>query len=973
MVSPAAVFLCVYHVALAVLGSVFFENFLFKDFDNSFSIVKIIFCCSFVLCLSLLSMLLFEILGFLTTTLKLFIWYIDITSLVLFIYLIIPISLIYTYVTYEDEEAANGLFKFNYFYNALRKMKNKKNILPEHVKANFMRRLLYVSEDLMKQMENYNRKIRNKNKQKICQFIIGCLIILPLIWFTFYKISMITLKNNNDIYDQSSDLYNIGNVLQEKLNDVNREFSQDYDTNSEKNKNSFFFKVMKNLLIYMSVTGMTLVSALSAFTSLYSPYTNISLFFFFVTVKKVKIIENKIKFVTNELSLKKKLLVLYDHPQLMQTFHCRNAGDSSTLHGSLTNGGSLIEDRIGSAAFGVDIPVEHTTTSSLHSSEGPYHHIATMQRYSNMGMGENIDGGLSDQLATIMCDHFVGTSTGEKHSQTRMGTGQDEVEYIGCKPFKKCNLYLGSHKSIYKDIYETFMKKENDFDLGEMLPGGEDDEETCMGEDIRKDLPTFEGEDNLSNLSNLEKRCSIREMETPHRGHANPLVPSRGEETAARSHTDEENGECWDCNNPRGQQPNSIFSTAQMNKMGSGSSLYKRSIKSGSSVGERKHVYYTGRFLFFKTTDGEEKHLQSRQHEGDTEMVDFQMGGELCPEATAAPGEEKERKKQKRQKKGTAFLSRLRGICSVRRFFQHSEMLPQGGTKQDIANVEKGANADGATPKQRRHISEFLSASIERSYRTLKSVKDFFKRNKANAKKKKKKEILMQDIKSLEYMAKNLYFLLDDVIKEQIRINQSSSFTGMLLYLLGILMSILCVYKITRTCYIIYMVEIYYRFICTYSSGHVLMLFYAKNINIDFINDLKKVLHIVHININLENYVVSITSVLLLCFIFANLKSFMERIIKLRYSAKSSLYSNLAILLMCEIMDLYFSAYCIQLFDYLPAMEKMKILYIFFNNNLLDLLKLKYHFDFVYVISLFISLFLIRLHHQHRSSQFREI
>lgn len=231
----------------------------------------------------------------------------------------------------------------------------------------------------------------------------------------------------------------------------------------------------------------------------------------------------------------------------------------------------------------------------------------------------------------------------------------------------------------------------------------------------------------------------------------------------------------------------------------------------------------------------------------------------------------------------------------------------------------------------------------------------------------------MQDIKSLEYMAKNLYFLLDDVIKEQIRINQSSSFTGMLLYLLGILMSILCVYKITKTCYIIYMVEIYYRFICTYSSGHVLMLFYAKNINIDFINDLKKVLHIVHININLENYVVSITSVLLLCFIFTNLKSFMERIIKLRYSAKSSLYSNLAILLMCEIMDLYFSAYCIQLFDYLPAKEKMKMLYIFFNNNLLDLFKLKYHFDFVYVISLFISLFLIRLHHQHRSSQFREI
>ncbi len=268
-------------------------------------------------------------------------------------------------------------------------------------------------------------------------------------------------------------------------------------------------------------------------------------------------------------------------------------------------------------------------------------------------------------------------------------------------------------------------------------------------------------------------------------------------------------------------------------------------------------------------------------------------------------------------------------------------------------------------------ISSFFYG-FQKPYKTLQSVKEFFTRRKDNVNKK-SKQVLIQDIKSLEYMIKKLYFLLDDVIKEQIRINQSTTFCGILLYILGIIMSILCVYKIIKTCYIIYMIEIHYKFISTYSSGHVLMLFYSKNMNISIINELKNVLHIVHININLDNYVISITSILLLCFIFTNLKTFMEKIIKLRYSTKSSLYSNLAILLMCEIMDLYFSAYCIQLFDYLPIKEKIKMLYIFFNNNLLNLFKLKYHFDFVYVISLFISLILLKFHHKNKSDQFKEI
>ncbi|GAW83016.1 hypothetical protein, conserved [Plasmodium gonderi] len=1008
MISITAIFLCMYHVVLSVLGCVFFENYLFKDFDNSFSIVKIIFSCSFVLCLSLLSMIVFEILGFITTTLKLFIWYIDIAFLVLFIYLIIPISLIYTYVTYDDENTGNRLFKFKYFYTTLAKMRNKKKKFlsndndNDDDKTNFMKKLLYVSEDLIVQMKNYNRKIRNKNKQKICKFLIGCFLILPLLWFTFYKISMITLKNNNDIYDKTSDIYDIGNVLQEKFKIINKEFSEEYDTNNEKNKFFFFFfKLMKNLFIYISVTGMTLVSALSAFTSLYSPYTNISIFFFFVTIKKVKIIENKIKFVTNELSLKKKLLVLYDHPNLFDNYCAKNKNDISILQESLSH------RQIHTSTYDKNMPNKKYTSSSfyMHSLHRDNNNSINDSRNTINNEIETLHAHIdynhtqvdtvkrySHNFPTRSCDCVMGETLNkgiipgrEKNRNTISSKKQEDVEYICSKPFKKCNLYQGSHKSIYKDIYETFMKKENDLQaiLNERvdeleMQSGINELEMQVEEKTHHDLGKFY-ETHISGEHHY-----MGEMEITQKPQSKLLNNARGgKATTERSHVDANDTTYWVYNSREIGSNSNFTSPSFYEKIGSNNnySLYKRSTKSGISTEDRKHVYYKGRFIFFKTAQEEEGQLHSLHSQEGYDVGNSQMANVHALEDEVEEEEEEKTKK----KMDLPLFSKLKNFYSVKKFFQNCETLPHNIIhKRDACasgNVYSRRNKESMDCSSnvgrnlhKRYISNFLFNSFEKSYKTFKSVKDFFTRNKRNIKKKKKKkEILIQDIKSLEYMAKNLYFLLDEVIKEQIRINHSSSFNGMLLYLLGILMSILCVYKIIKTCYIIYMVEIYYRFISTCSSGHVLMLFYSKNMNIDFINDIKNVLHIVHININLENYVISITSILLLCFIFTNLKSFMERIIKLRYSAKSSLYSNLAILLMCEIMDLYFSAYCIQLFDYLPLKEKIKMLYIFFNNNLLNLLKLKYHFDFVYVISLVISLFLIRLHHLHRSNQFREI
>ncbi|SCM02506.1 conserved Plasmodium protein, unknown function [Plasmodium chabaudi chabaudi] len=919
MIDITVIFLFIYHLVLLILGIVFFENYLFKDFDNSFSLVKIIFCFSFVLCLSLLSMIMFEILGFITTSLKLFIWYIDITFLVLFIYLIIPISLIYTYVTYEDEKISNSLFKFKYFYSALKKMKNNKKINNnDEDKNDFMRRLVYVSEDIINKMNNYNYQIKNRNKKKLFKIIIGCIIMLPLIWFAFYKISMVTFKSNSDVYDRY-DIYNIDTILKEKLNIINKEFADEYDTNNDKNKNIFFIKIMKNLLIYISVTGMTIVSALSAFTSLYSPYTNISNFFFFVTLKKVKAIEKKIIFIKDELASKKKLLLLYQYPHLLNDY-IKNKNKNNSI--SNYNANNIYNIRTNLAH-----PNDLNSYSNFGDLTYQYPNISNADNiipYKEKG-NELLNG--STDMAYFQNNNRIDNIDINKYynnnnNQNEYKKIDSDIEYIGSKPFKKCNLYLGTHKSIYKDMHDTFMKKENEFynifNQNFIYNNNTKESEVINNEDEEiEQNATINFYDEVS----IDKQINFKSF-------------------------DGGSGKFLDKN------------------MSGNNLLYKRNVKSSNYMDDNVNINYSSNFNYSPSNES----YRYDEMDGGREIIRYNSYCGVSPkDENSEHNNGIDLDSDDKNKKKKNFFYNMYSFKNV--LIKNEDVLPYTNKQKEELYVNK------------KYISNLLVNSLQKPYRTLKSVKDFFTHNLIRNKNrqsfenvnKRSKEVLVQDIKTLEFMSKKLYFLLDEVVKEQIRINKSTTFSGMILYLLGIIMSILCFYKIIKTCYIIYMVEFHYKFIYTYSSGHALMLFYSKNMDFSFINDLKSVLNIVHININLDNYVVSITSILLLCFIFTNLKTFMEKIIKLRYSTKSSLYSNLAILLMCELMGLYFSAYCIQLFDYLPVKEKIKMIYIFFNNNILNLFKLKYHFDFVYVVSLFISLLLIKVHHKHRSNSFSEL
>ncbi|SBS87476.1 conserved Plasmodium protein, unknown function [Plasmodium ovale curtisi] len=601
---------------------------------------------------------------------------------------VIPTSVIYTYVTYEEEKMSDSLFKFNYFYALLKKMKNKKINIPEEENNNFSRRLFYVSEDLVSQMNSYNKKLKNRNKQKIGKFIIGCIFFLPLVWFTFYKVSMITLKNNSDVYGRS-DIYDIDTILKEKLNTINKEFAEEYDSNNDKSGNFFFIKMMKNLLIYISVTGMTIVSALSAFTSLYSPYTNISNFFFFVTIQKVKTIEKKILFITSELSSKKKMLLLQNYPHLDGTFL------PGRTHGRIGRGGICC---VGSSCEADtqcgDLRFPKCSGGGGGGSIGSVGSIGNFDSFRCVASGGH-------RASTYQTGGTVETKRHGKQNGDICDRGCSETEYICLEPFRKCNLYLGRHKSIYKDIYETFMQ---------------------MGDD-RFGISVGDNE--------MEKTCT------------SIFCEAEGGE-----HNLEEAREDYVNEYPLLRNTKENFDTTTQvspfrGKIGSSNSLFRRNTKSKfSSRGESKLVNYKKRFIFFRTREGRGD-VEEEETDGETTLGEKTKKEEnsimervnMYDDAVSSPPKEQFTANEKERK--NIFCAET--FYSLGKLFKSYDTLPYTIVQKENRNVA------------RRYISAFLFNSFQKPLKTLKSVKQFFVGKYSNNVSKKSKDMLIQDIKSLEF------------------------------------------------------------------------------------------------------------------------------------------------------------------------------------------------------------------------------
>ncbi|VWU49428.1 conserved membrane protein, unknown function [Hepatocystis sp. ex Piliocolobus tephrosceles] len=1160
MIQPVVVFLLLYHFGLLILGMLFFENYLFKDFDNRFGIVKLIFCFSFVLCVSLLSILIFQMLGVINPSLQIFIWYIDILFLILLVYLIIPVSLIYTYVTYEDEHVSNSLLKFKYFHSALKKVKHKTVNLPDEQKSNLMKRLFYASEDLIVKMKNYSKKIKKKKKKKIAKFVIGCIIFLPLLWFCFYEISFLIFKIHGDINEELQ-IYNMDNLLKTVNSEQYKEFAEDNDKYINKNSDLFFIlKIIKHLFINIYVTGMTIVSSLSAFSSLYNPYTNMNNFFFHVTVKKVKNIEKKITFITKELALKKKLLLLCDHPDLMNKYAqnkrvipsfnkidiastylkyiTTNYTDFGDYHYYFNNNVSNITTNTGikhndfvknkfhsnTTLYENDsiyelnnYTTETETTTSCYKDSTPnqinYNNIsynnnnnnnnnnnylynknkkeektnkscnklkelnvsnnkcATYSGMENCNSNNNTynnntynDKIKNDQIKNdkikneqIKNDQIKNDQIKNEQIKNNTYYPKDEIEYIYSMSYKKCNLYLANKTSIYDDICKNVLMKQQGVGAGVSTKVGTEvstEVSTEVGTEVSTEVGTEVGtneeekeikrkmtsifyknkkkhreeeeEEEEEDIEVKEEVKKIKELETEiikeiqiierneslslikhdqHHLNINLNLNSILNISLYHDELQQQKQFTKDFNpndkklelqviNPNisSDIPPNIVSPFIEDLRSSGNNfLYKRNVFSHNLSSDNKIINYNN-FQYFETlsddkidntnvrTNNDEHYITNQFYENKNQEMyndEYNKGHNNITRTNSIQRNKllqhdrlhKENNKDKENRKSFNFDKvsfYKKPLVSFKKLFKSEHSLPY------IVKNNKNLSPDFTSFISKSHISKSLYSKLLNPLTTIKSIKNLFFSRIENISKK-KKEALKKDINSLDYMSKKLYFLLDEVIKEQIRINASTTLWGIFLYVLQIGMSILCVYKIIKTCYIIYMVEIYYRFLATHKEGHVLTLFYAKVVNITFIRNLENVLDMAHINIKLDNYVKSITSIILLCFIFTNIKNFMEKIIKLKYSTNSSLYSNLAILLMCEIMDLYFSAYCIHLFDYLPFKDKKKLLYIFFNNNIINLFKLKYHSDLVYVFSLFISLILIHIHHRKKSEHFKEI
>lgn len=1011
MLTPACtvLFLVAYHFGLFYLGCFFFDNLIFKDFEKDVNLVKIIFCSSFVLCTSLLSMLLFEILGFMSHGLKLITWFIDISLLNLFVYIIIPGSIIFTYITYEDETFSKGLYKFKYFYSLLnilqkQKLKTKagcannipnnsnhnhnnrnnsnsnsnninyigNNVHMDSRKEQFWEKLMYVNDGIKNEMKSFNRKLQLRNRKKLGKLILVCCIFLPLLWFIFYKFSSMSINNTEDGIFVNENFSNLKHFVGERYADhYNDEVQSEYNQFYDYINGLIFVRIIQQLLTYISISGMTIASALSAFTSIYSPYKQLHNFFFFVTIKKVKIIEKKIDLLAHQLFAKKKILLLYKNAHLLE--------NCARIKEHLLRSGKSCED----AFENIDLEDFIATSSgNFTSCTQQYDHIYIKEIHGSNSIRnrciEREKESLGDDLAYMnkkylanQCSHYIPGNQHKRHDQhifyeynpidmcesIRTSTALEMIDsgkYIGSssniakednkvsniKPeenysdwhhslskLKKCNLYLDNSDSTYAGIIDTFLAEKKPHrtlilnssqDINEM-------EETSAA--VIRNEEEMHDTNRIIELS----RDKLDSNELDQRKHIIAITKNDEEKY--------KNSEYFLCK--RNVHSKNEFEDMTMSKRFLLFFKTKKNTINSCGLIEEEETRKSDTSRGYDT-DNYVNNYNSSHYNG---QGDYSFMLRVKQEGVGET-----------VKSVTSFL--------FKRNSETENILPH--------NISENKNRESICRSLHKTISCFIAKHAYASYNALKGIKNSFRRQKESIYTK-KKEILVQDIKALEYLLMKFFFLLDEVIKEQIRIKESTTFVGICLYILNCIMFLLCFYKIIRNCYIMYMIEIYYRFIATYTDGHVLLLYYTKHINISLINEVENLLNAVRVRVNLNDYVTAITSVLLLVFIFLNLLTFMERIIKLKYSAKTFLYSNLAILAMCEIMNLYFAAYCIILFSFLPFKQKTNLLYIFFNNNVLNLCKLLYHSDVVFVCTLIPSLILVRHMHKNRAKHFMEV
>jgi hypothetical protein len=191
-------------------------------------------------------------------------------------------------------------------------------------------------------------------------------------------------------------------------------------------------------------------------------------------------------------------------------------------------------------------------------------------------------------------------------------------------------------------------------------------------------------------------------------------------------------------------------------------------------------------------------------------------------------------------------------------------------------------------------------------------------------------QMLQTEISALEEISRELFMELDEKITERLKELRARTFGGRILHCLGILCSLICVWKIAMT-------------------SRTLLRRKGQQLGEDLATRiLRWVLLHVGLAIDIDYWGPVLSLIFVGWLTFANMRQFIHRLLAIFRMVSTSVTSNSLALLFSEIMAMYFAACVLLMLKMVPVRDRAELLAVV---GEFDLSYVHLHFDYVFLVS----------------------
>lgn len=252
------------------------------------------------------------------------------------------------------------------------------------------------------------------------------------------------------------------------------------------------------------------------------------------------------------------------------------------------------------------------------------------------------------------------------------------------------------------------------------------------------------------------------------------------------------------------------------------------------------------------------------------------------------------------------------------------------------ARLAAQLKAADPTPSFLRRFSQRLFRSPlsawEAAVASVKGVSDVSARRKR----------LSTEIRALEAFSRELFLDLDELIHARLDEIQARTHIGRLMNVLGGCCSLICVYKVIM-------------------SSVNLLLRRGNVHNDDPATNLLRIAFVhLGITLNIEYWAPVLSMVFVGYLTFANTRQFIHRLLAVFRMVSTSVTSNSLVLLLSEVMAMYFAACVLLTLRFVPKADRGKLLHMV---GEVDLSFVHLHFDYVFLVSSLSSVAVFSISH----------